>query len=147
MFEEEINKLINPVGWEITQDERETSTYIEFANSSGEKIIVLAQGLFSLDTLKMSIRFTDTYGRTMYYECDYKFFHREQSDDDRFHREKIDSISFWAMHNRIPVEVAKSSWLRTRPLFDEIQSIAIINALSARSDKEDDKAPEQKDLF
>jgi hypothetical protein len=155
MIEEELEKHFIKDDWDITEEDKGESFNIIYQNEKGEKITVYSEGLFSNEMMKVVLRFIDTYGSIFYFEVTYKSYLRAQWEYEKFFVEKIDTISFWAMQNKIPIEVAKDAWCSVYPLFlDTLYNLQMKKFYDLMNDGDDSKnieqqkqPPQKKDLF
>lgn len=148
-IKEEFEKLSNLKDWKIKEDNKDESKTIEFLNDKNEVIIVYSEAIFSKDIIKFILRFTDTYGRTFYFDCNFNYFSKEEYVLNKFFLDKVDSIQFWALQNRIPSEVAKCAWAKCHNVFMHSIYLAQMSYLIYLSEQEElkEKKPQQDNLF
>lgn len=138
----------NPEGWTITQQEAEDNFIIKGQNTSGDIYEAKVSVAFNETTLKSFVIIKDnTKGVVSFWDADYKWVNKTEMDDQMFFRDKTGSLSFWAIDRKIPKEFVRAVWRRMRPLFWKAASRASVFALQLRSEREDAKKVQSKDLF
>lgn len=139
---------MNPEGWTMTQEEADDNFIIKGQDTKGDIYEAKVSVAFNETTLKSFVIIKDnTRGVVSFWDADYKWNNKTESDDQMFFRDKTGSLSFWAIDRKIPKEFARSVWRRMRPLFWRAASRASIYALQIRSEKEKAKKSASGDLF
>lgn len=138
----------NPEGWTITQKEDEDNYVIKGQDNKGDIYEAKVSVAFNETTLKSFVIIKDnSKGIVSFWDADYKWVGKDEMSDQMFFRDKMGSLSFWAIDRKIPKEFARAVWRRMRPLFWKAASRASVFALQMRSEREDAKNSASKDLF
>jgi hypothetical protein len=138
----------NPEGWTITQKEDEDNYVIKGQDTKGDIYEAKVSVAFNETTLKSFVIIKDnSKGIVSFWDADYKWVGKDEMNDQMFFRDKMGSLSFWAIDRKIPKEFARAVWRRMRPLFWKAASRASVYALQLRAEREDAKNSASKDLF
>jgi hypothetical protein len=138
----------NPDGWTITQKEGEDNYVIKGQNTSGDIFEAKTSVAFNETTLKSFVIIKDnSKGIVSFWDADYKWTNKDEMADQMFFRDKMGSLSFWAIDRKIPKEFVRAVWRRMRPLFWKAASRASVFALQLRSERENAKSGGSQDLF
>ena len=150
-IDEEFEKLSKLENWNIKEDNKDKSKTIEFLNKENELIIIYAEAIYSKDIIKFILRVTDVHGRTFYFDSNFNYFNKDKYTTDKFFMDKLDSIQFWALQNRIPSEVVKCAWAKSYNVFNYSIYLAQMNYLyflcEQQELKEKQNKPRQDNLF
>jgi hypothetical protein len=138
----------NPDGWTITQKEGEDNYVIKGQNAKGDIFEAKTSVAFNETTLKSFVIIKDnSKGVVSFWDADYKWTNKDEMADQMFFRDKMGSLSFWAIDRKIPKEFVRAVWRRMRPLFWRAASRASVFALQLRSERENAKSGGSQDLF
>ncbi len=138
----------NPDGWTITQQEGEDNYVIKGQNAKGDIFEAKTSVAFNETTLKSFVIVKDnSKGIVSFWDADYKWNNKDEMADQMFFRDKMGSLSFWAIDRKIPKEFVRAVWRRMRPLFWRAASRASVFALQLRSERENAKSGGSQDLF
>lgn len=138
----------NPEGWTITQEENEDNFVIKGQDTKGDIYEAKTSVAYNETSLKSFIIIKDnSKGVVSFWDADYKWANKTEADDGMFFRDKMGSLSFWAIDRKIPKEFARCVWRRMRPLFWRAASRASIYALQLRDEREKAKKSQNKELF
>jgi hypothetical protein len=138
----------NPDGWTITQKEGDDNYVIKGQNDKGDIFEAKTSVAFNETTLKSFVIVKDnSKGIVSFWDADYKWTNKDEMADQMFFRDKMGSLSFWAIDRKIPKEFVRAVWRRMRPLFWRAASRASVFALQLRSERENAKSDGSQDLF
>lgn len=138
----------SPEGWNITQLEADDHYVITGRDSKDDIYEAKVSVAFNETTLKCFVIIKDnTKGVVSFWDAEYKWQNKDEMADQMFFRDKMGSLSFWAIDRKIPKEFARAVWRRMRPLFWKASSRASIYALQVRAEREKAKNNPEKDLF
>lgn len=138
----------SPDGWTITQKESDDHFVIKGQDTKGDIFEAKVSVAFNETTLKSFVIIKDnSKGVVSFWDADYKWVNKDEMADQMFFRDKMGSLSFWAIDRKIPKEFARAVWRRMRPLFWKAASRASIFALQLRSERENAKSGGSQDLF
>jgi len=142
------NQEANPEGWTITLADNEDNYVIKGQDTKGDIYEAKVSVAFNENSLKCFVIIKDnSKGVVSFWDADYKWVNKNEADDGLFFRDKMGSLSFWALDRKIPKDFARCVWRRMRPLFWKASSRASIYALQLRADRENAKKDEARDLF
>lgn len=138
----------HPEGWTITQSDNDDHYVIKGQDTKGDIYEAKTSVAYNETSLKCFVIIKDNSKNAVsFWDADYKWVNKEESDDSLFFRDKTGSLSFWAIDRKVPKEFARSVWRRMRPLFWKAASKASIYALQVREEREKAKRDTPKDLF
>lgn len=138
----------NPDGWTIVETDNGDSLVIKGQDSKGDIYEAKTSVAFNETMLKSFVIIKDnTKGVVSFWDADYKWVGKDEMADQMFFRDKMGSLSFWAIDRKIPKEFARAVWRRMRPLFWKAASKASIYALQVREQRENAEKEQKKDLF
>lgn len=138
----------SPEGWTITQTENEDNYVIKGQDTKGDIYEAKVSVAFNETTLKSFVIIKDNSKNVVsFWDADYKWVGKDEMADQMFFRDKMGSLSFWAIDRKIPKEFARAVWRRMRPLFWKAASRASIYVLQVRAANELAKKNENNDLF
>ena len=138
----------NPDGWTITQSDNDDHYVIKGQDTKGDIYEAKVSVAFNETSLKCFVIIKDnSKGIVSFWDADYKWVNKDEAADNLFFRDKMGSLSFWAIDRKIPKEFARCVWRRMRPLFWKAASKASIYALQVRADRENAKNASKGDLF
>lgn len=145
LSEEEIK---NPAGWLFIQEKREGSTLIKAQSPNMDIYESVTTALFNELALQMYVTVTNnSTGVSVVYDATYRWVGKESWQDDQFIKDKTDSISFWAIQNRLSPELAKAIWLRSYEEFADALIRASYYAIEVRHEREKGEQGGQGNLF
>lgn len=138
----------NPEGWTIVQTDGDDNIVVKGQDSKGDIYEAKTTVAYNETMLKSFIIIKDnSKGVVSFWDCDYKWVGKDEMADSMFFRDKMGSLSFWAIDRKIPKEFARAVWRRMRPLFWKAASRASIYALQLRDEREASEKDKNKDLF
>lgn len=138
----------NPDGWTITESDNDDNLVVKGQDTKGDIYEAKTSVAYNETSLKCFIIIKDnSKGVVSFWDADYKWVNKNEGDDGMFFRDKMGSLSFWAIDRKIPKEFARCVWRRMRPLFWKAASRASIYALQVRAEKEKARKEGNKELF
>lgn len=146
MTEEERQK--SPDGWAIIQEKGDGVTIVRGQASNGDIYEGRVSALFNEQSLQMFVTIANnSNGVTVAFDCIYKWSGKESWQDEGFFNERFDSLSFWAIQNKMPTDFVKAVWRRSYDEFADALIRASYYALEVRHERDKNNGGQQGNLF